>query len=152
MFPRSQATSRMPKPSLFLSEGWDGTKPGPRITPRKRPIATRSLPEILPNFAAMVTAKICAIPRNVCESLTTSYTQQKCAQVMPRTQLIPLGGLACPPQIPVRLRSGARYPYRCQISRSVTAYQLQGIPSISLDPVASLDRSQRLRNNLNNCY
>jgi hypothetical protein len=34
----------------------------------------------------------------------------------------------------------------------VTAYQLQGIPPISFDPVASLDQSQRLRNNLNNCY
>jgi hypothetical protein len=89
----------------------------------------------------MVTAEICAIPRNACKSLTTSYAQQKSAQPMTRTQLIRLGCRARPPQIPARLRYGTWYPYRCQISRSVTAYQLQGIPSISLDPVASLDRS-----------
>jgi hypothetical protein len=86
----------------------------------------------------MVTAEISAIPRNACKSLTTSYAQQKSAQLMTRTQLILLGCLACQPKIPERLRSGARYPYRCQISRSVTAYQLQGIPSISFDPVRQL--------------
>jgi hypothetical protein len=51
------------------------------------------------SFAAMVTAKICAIPRNACESSTCSYAQQKFAQPTPRTQLIRLSYLARPSQI-----------------------------------------------------
>jgi hypothetical protein len=66
------------------------------IDPEKRRLQLRSLPEILFNSAAMVTAKICAISHNACESLTTFYAQQKFAQPMPRTQLSLLGGLAPP--------------------------------------------------------
>jgi hypothetical protein len=54
----------------------------------------------------MVTATICAIPRNACKSLPISYAQQKLAQPMLRTQLILLGCFACPHQIPERLGSG----------------------------------------------
>jgi len=42
-------------------------------------LQVQSFPEILFSFAAMVTAKICAIPRNACESSTSSYAQQKFA-------------------------------------------------------------------------
>jgi hypothetical protein len=120
-----------------------------QIRPLKRRLQLRSLPEILFNSATMVTAEICAIPRNACKSLTTSYAQQKSAQPMARTQLIRLGCRARPPQIPARLRYGAWHPYRCQISGSMTAVWIQGIPPISLGPVASLDRSRRRHNNLN---
>jgi hypothetical protein len=55
-----------------------------RITPRKRRLQLRSLPEILFNSATMVTVEIRAIPRNACKSLTTFYAQQKFSQPMPR--------------------------------------------------------------------
>jgi hypothetical protein len=42
------------------------------INNEKRPLQLRFLPEILSNFAAMVTAEICVMPRNVCKPLTTS--------------------------------------------------------------------------------
>ncbi len=119
------------------------------IGPLKRPLQLRSLPEILFNSAAMVTAKICAIRRNACESLTTSCVPQKRAQPIPRTQLILLRCLVSSHQIHEHLGSGGRHPYRCQISGSMTARQIQGIPPISLGPVASLDRSRRRHNNLN---
>jgi hypothetical protein len=46
----------------------------------------------------MVTAKICAIPRNAYKPLSTSCVPQKRGQPMTRTQLILLGGLACLPR------------------------------------------------------
>jgi len=75
--------------------------------------------------------------------------QQKLAQPMLRTQLILLRCLVYSHQIHERLGSGGRHPYRCQISGSMTARQIQGIPPISLGPIASLDRSRRRHNNLN---
>jgi hypothetical protein len=55
------------------------------IRNEKRPLQLRSLPEILFNSAAMVTAKICAIPRNACKSLPISDAQRKRAQPMLRS-------------------------------------------------------------------
>jgi hypothetical protein len=68
------------------------------------------------------------------------------------TQLILLGCLTYPHQIPERLGSGVWYPCCRQISGSMTARPLQGNPPISLDPAASLDRNQRRSSNLNNYY
>jgi hypothetical protein len=106
-----------------------------QISNEIRRLQLRSLPEILFNSAAMVTAEICAIPRNPCKSLTTSYAQKKFTQPMPRTQLILLGCLTGPHHIPERLRSGAQYPCRCQISGSMAVRQIQGIPPIHFEPI-----------------
>jgi len=66
--------------------------------------------------------------RNACKSLPISCVPQKRAQSMPRTLLIRLGSLVRPPRISEHL-------CHCQISGSMAARQIQGIPPISFDPV-----------------
>jgi hypothetical protein len=100
----------------------------------------------------MVTVEICAIPRNACKSLTTSYAQQKFAQPMPRTQLILLGCLTCPRHIPERLESGARYPCCCQTPDLWLRASLKALRRLVLTRVARLDRSQLWCNNINEYY
>lgn len=64
---------------------------------------------------------------------------------MTRPQLILLGRLPCPNQVPQCLGAFVWNPHRCQIVGAVIARQLLGIPPVRLHPIARLHRNQRGR-------
>src|ERR1022692_2410297 len=68
--------------------------------------------------------------------------QQKLAQPAPGLELILLGGLPCPHQVPQRLMSRVWNPHRRQLPSSVTASQSLRIAAVRLYPVPCLGGNQ----------
>jgi hypothetical protein len=119
----------------------------------KTPIATAIIIRDIAQPRRNGTAEICAIPRNACKPLTTSYAQQKLAHLMPRTKLIQFDYRACPHQIPERFGSVVRYPHRCQISSDLwLRARFKASRRFLLPRFASLDLDQRMHDKASNIY
>src|ERR1700684_551393 len=68
--------------------------------------------------------------------------QKKPTQSMPCSKFFLLRRFAAPPQIPQRLMSRIRHPYRRQLSGPIISRQFQRMPPIALYAVPSLHRHQ----------